>query len=186
MTGGWPRRDRDTSTTVLGQRLAVPVMVSPMVSPMGLLGLFHPAGDVAVARAAKAAGHGVRAQRLVFLPAVEVAAAAPGAVWSQVACGPTANSPRGACARPPRPRWLWDMWRSGGVSFGDVTDGGRRMSVRRMGEFMGATDDPASTWADVAVPRDQSPGHPGAAGGRGATRGQWTRRAGGRRDPARW
>lgn len=42
----------DTTTTVLGQKLSFPLMVSPM----GLLTTFHPSADLAVARAAAQAG----------------------------------------------------------------------------------------------------------------------------------
>lgn len=73
--------DVDVSTNVLGYELRTPVMVAPM----GLLDLFHPAADTALARAAAAMGtvfvhSGWSSSRLV-----DVAAAAPGRVWTQLA-----------------------------------------------------------------------------------------------------
>ncbi|MGW3954333.1 alpha-hydroxy-acid oxidizing protein [Streptomyces sp. NPDC004752] len=69
-----------TDVSMLGQRCEVPFFIAPM----GMLGLMHPDADVDVARAAHRAGavfiHS--AWSGVSLP--EVAAAAPGHVWSQV------------------------------------------------------------------------------------------------------
>lgn len=71
----------DVSTSVLGYALRTPVMVAPM----GLLDLFHPSADTALARAAAAVGSifvhsGWSSSRLV-----DVTAAAPGRVWTQLA-----------------------------------------------------------------------------------------------------
>jgi L-lactate dehydrogenase (cytochrome) len=70
----------DLATEALGQPLSMPLMIAPM----GLLGLFHPHGDIALAKAAAAAG-------TVFVHSAwsgwaieDVAAAAPGSVWSQI------------------------------------------------------------------------------------------------------
>lgn len=71
----------DTRTDILGQSLDLPLVVSPM----GMLTGFHPAADVAVARAAARAG-----SRFIHSPwsgcsLEEVAQAAPGHVWAQIA-----------------------------------------------------------------------------------------------------
>lgn len=73
-------RNPNLATEVLGHRIALPLMVSPM----GALVFFHPEADVAIARAASRAG-------TIFLHSAwsacsleEVAAAAPGSTWAQV------------------------------------------------------------------------------------------------------
>lgn len=71
----------DTRTEFLGHSLDLPLVVSPM----GMLTGFHPAADVAVARAAARAG-----SRFIHSPwsgcsLEEVAQAAPGHVWAQIA-----------------------------------------------------------------------------------------------------
>ncbi|WP_426517386.1 alpha-hydroxy acid oxidase [Diaminobutyricibacter sp. McL0618] len=72
--------DRDISTTVLGSTLSLPLMVSPM----GLLGLFHPDADVGIARAAAQAGCVFIHSAWSSLPLEEVVLAAPENTWSQV------------------------------------------------------------------------------------------------------
>ncbi|MER8103372.1 alpha-hydroxy acid oxidase [Kitasatospora sp. NPDC094016] len=74
----------DLSTTVLGQTLRTPVLISPM----GLLSLFHRDADVALARAARAAGTVFVHSAWSGAPLQKVAAAAPGAVWCQAAIWP--------------------------------------------------------------------------------------------------
>ena len=66
--------------TVLGARLRNPVLISPM----GLLSLFHRDADVAMARAAQAAGTVFIHSAWSGTPLREVAAAAPGSVWAQL------------------------------------------------------------------------------------------------------
>lgn len=68
-------------TDVLGKKIDLPLMISPM----GLLGLFHPHGDLALARAAASRG-------TVFVHSAwsgwsleDVAREAPGSTWAQIA-----------------------------------------------------------------------------------------------------
>ncbi|WP_327241448.1 alpha-hydroxy acid oxidase [Streptomyces sp. NBC_01320] len=74
----------DLSTTVLGQTLRTPVLISPM----GLLSLFHRDADIALARAARDAGTVFVHSAWSGMPLKKVAAAAPGAVWCQAAIWP--------------------------------------------------------------------------------------------------
>ncbi|MDQ8705538.1 alpha-hydroxy acid oxidase [Streptomyces sp. LHD-70] len=76
--------DIDLSTTVLGQTLRTPALISPM----GLLSLFHRDADIALARAARDAGTVFVHSAWSGLPLKKVAAAAPGAVWCQAAIWP--------------------------------------------------------------------------------------------------
>lgn len=71
---------RDTSTTIFGQRLGTPLIVSPM----GLLTLMHPAADVAIARAAAKAESIFTHSPWSGCSLEEVTEAAPGRVWSQI------------------------------------------------------------------------------------------------------
>lgn len=72
---------RRSDTTVLGARLDLPLIVSPM----GLLTVCHPGADVAVARAAAAAGSIFVHSPWSGCSLEEVADAAPGRVWAQIA-----------------------------------------------------------------------------------------------------
>ncbi|MFD7498110.1 alpha-hydroxy acid oxidase [Streptomyces sp. NPDC059832] len=74
----------DLSTTVLGQTLRTPVLISPM----GLLSLFHRDADIALARAARNAGTVFVHSAWSGTPLKKVAAAAPGSVWCQAAIWP--------------------------------------------------------------------------------------------------
>ena len=71
----------DTSTTVLGQPLALPLMVSPM----GMLTIFHPGSDLAVARAAAKAGSIFIHSAWAGCSLEEVSLAVPNRLWAQVA-----------------------------------------------------------------------------------------------------
>jgi len=71
----------DTSTTVLGQSLDLPLMVSPM----GMLTIFHPGSDPAVARAAVKAGSIFIHSAWSGCALEEVVKAAPNNLWAQVA-----------------------------------------------------------------------------------------------------
>lgn len=71
----------DTSTTVLGQSLAMPLMVAPM----GMLTMFHPGSDPAVARAAVRAGSIFIHSAWAGCSLEEVAKVAPDNLWAQVA-----------------------------------------------------------------------------------------------------
>lgn len=71
----------ELGTSVLGHRIDLPLMVAPM----GLLGLFHPQGDLALARAAARNG-------TIFVHSAwsgwaleDVVREAPGSTWSQLA-----------------------------------------------------------------------------------------------------
>jgi len=73
-------QDADLSTTVLGQRIDLPVLIAPVAA----LRMYHPDGALAVARAAQKAG-------TIFVPSTsaynsveEIAAAAGGPKWFQL------------------------------------------------------------------------------------------------------
>lgn len=70
----------DTSTTVLGQRVASPIIVAP--TAMHRLG--HPEGEVATARGAGAAGTIMAVSTLATTTLEEVAAAASSPLWFQL------------------------------------------------------------------------------------------------------
>jgi L-lactate dehydrogenase (cytochrome) len=71
----------NTSTTVLGHSLAMPLMVAPM----GMLTIFHPGSDPAVARAAVRAGSIFIHSAWAGCSLEEVAKVAPDNLWAQVA-----------------------------------------------------------------------------------------------------
>ncbi len=70
----------DTSTTVLGQQVAAPIIVAP--TAMHRLG--HPEGELATARGAGAAGAIMAVSTLATATLEEVAAAASGPLWFQL------------------------------------------------------------------------------------------------------
>jgi isopentenyl diphosphate isomerase/L-lactate dehydrogenase-like FMN-dependent dehydrogenase len=70
----------DTATSVLGQPVTLPLLGAPM----GLTGLLHPDGEVALARALGAAGSISVLAAMASCPIEEVAAAARGPVWFQM------------------------------------------------------------------------------------------------------
>lgn len=70
----------DTATSVLGQPVTLPLLGAPM----GLTGLLHPAGEVALARALCGAGSISVLAAMASCPIEEVAAAAGGPVWFQM------------------------------------------------------------------------------------------------------
>lgn len=73
---------RDLSTTALGQRLALPVIISPT----GVQAV-HPEGEVAVARAAANRGTAIGLSSFASLPIEEVAAANPRTLFQVYWCG---------------------------------------------------------------------------------------------------
>src|SRR5690554_2803626 len=70
----------DTAVELLGTRLALPVLLAPTAFQR----LAHAEGDLASARAARAAGTLLVASTLSTHPVEEIAAAAPGPLWFQV------------------------------------------------------------------------------------------------------
>jgi 4-hydroxymandelate oxidase len=70
----------DTSCTLLGRRLAAPVLLAPMSAQR----LLHPDGEVAAARAAGAAGTVYCLSTRATADLAEVAAAATGPLWFQL------------------------------------------------------------------------------------------------------
>lgn len=72
----------DTSTTVLGQSLRLPVMLAPIA----LHRLAHPEGELATARAAADAGTVMVLSTMSSFSIEEVAAAASGPKWFQLYC----------------------------------------------------------------------------------------------------
>lgn len=71
----------DTSTQVLGHHIDLPLMVSPM----GMLTIFHPGSDPAVARAAAKAGTIFIHSAWAGCSLEEVAAIVPDNLWAQIA-----------------------------------------------------------------------------------------------------
>ena len=71
---------RDPATTVLGRRLAMPVIVAPTAFHQ----MAHPEGEVATARAAGNAGTAMIVSTLSNRPIEQVTAAATGPVWFQL------------------------------------------------------------------------------------------------------
>ncbi|WP_330229963.1 mycofactocin biosynthesis FMN-dependent deaminase MftD [Nocardia sp. NBC_00508] len=74
--------DRDQSTTVLGQQLSMPVLISPT----GVQAV-HPEGEVAVARAAAARGIAMGLSSFASKPIEEVVAANPATFFQLYWCG---------------------------------------------------------------------------------------------------
>lgn len=72
---------RHATTSILGTRLDLPLLVSPM----GLLTVCHPDADVAIARAAAASGSVFVHSPWSGCSLEEVTDAAPGRVWAQIA-----------------------------------------------------------------------------------------------------
>ncbi|MFA9272603.1 MAG: alpha-hydroxy acid oxidase, partial [Baekduiaceae bacterium] len=70
----------DPSVTVLGRRLAAPVIVAPMAAQR----LLHPDGELGTARAAAAAGLAYTLSTRATTDVAEVCAAAGGGVWFQL------------------------------------------------------------------------------------------------------
>jgi pre-mycofactocin synthase len=70
---------RDLRTTVLGRELAMPVITTPA----GFIRVAHPAGELAVAKAAEAAGIAVGISTLASVPIEQITAAASD-VWFQL------------------------------------------------------------------------------------------------------
>ncbi len=71
--------DRDLSTTVLGHRLQLPVMVAPT----GLTGMFWPQGETAVARACAAAGSIMTVSHATTVSTKSLVETADNPVWAQ-------------------------------------------------------------------------------------------------------
>jgi len=70
----------ETATSVLGWPVALPLLGAPM----GLTGLLHPSGEVALARALHAAGSIYILAAMASCPLEEVAGAAGGPLWFQM------------------------------------------------------------------------------------------------------
>ncbi len=71
---------RDTSTSVLGQRVSMPILVAPTA----FHGLVHPEGEVATARGAAAAGTVMVVSAIATRELEEVAKAVAGPCWFQL------------------------------------------------------------------------------------------------------
>src|SRR5712691_9930574 len=71
---------RDSSTTVLGTRVSMPILVAPT----SFHGLVHPEGEVATAKGAAAAGTLMAVSTIATKTLEEIAAAAPGPRWFQL------------------------------------------------------------------------------------------------------
>src|SRR3954447_2432894 len=70
----------DMSTEILGVRYPTPIIVAPI----GGHRMFHPEGEIAVARAAKLGGHAMILSTVTTSPVEEVAAARGAPVWYQL------------------------------------------------------------------------------------------------------
>ncbi len=71
----------ELATDVLDRRIGMPLMIAPM----GLLGLFHPHGDLALARAAARSGTVFVHSAWSGWSVEDVVREAPGSTWSQLA-----------------------------------------------------------------------------------------------------
>jgi 4-hydroxymandelate oxidase len=71
---------RSAATTVLGEKVSMPVLVAPTAFHR----LAHPEGEVATARAARAAGTIMVVSTLSNTDVEDIAAAAPGPLWFQL------------------------------------------------------------------------------------------------------
>ena len=71
---------RDTSTTLFGRRLSMPVLIGPT----GLSGLFWPGGEIAAARAASAAGTAYCLSHASVCTIEQLAAAGAAPRWMQI------------------------------------------------------------------------------------------------------
>jgi isopentenyl diphosphate isomerase/L-lactate dehydrogenase-like FMN-dependent dehydrogenase len=74
----------DLAIELFGRRYDAPIAIAPM----GLLSIFRPDADIALARAAQAAGTFFVHSAWSGTPLESVAAAAPGSVWAQLALWP--------------------------------------------------------------------------------------------------
>ncbi|GAB4348827.1 MAG: alpha-hydroxy acid oxidase [Immundisolibacter sp.] len=70
----------DTGTTLLGEQIALPLLIAPM----GLCGLVHPQGELALARAARAAGIPLVLSTAASYALEAVMDAAAGNLWFQL------------------------------------------------------------------------------------------------------
>lgn len=73
-------QEADLSTTVLGERIAMPVLIAPVAA----LRMYHPEGALAVARAAEKAGTIFCPSTSAYNSVEEIAAAAAGPKWFQL------------------------------------------------------------------------------------------------------
>ena len=93
------RRARDMATTVMGQAISLPVLISPT----GVQAV-HPDGEVAVARAAAARGTAMGSARSRSKPVEEVVAANPQTFFQIYWCGDREQIARAARAGAGRRR----------------------------------------------------------------------------------
>ena len=95
---------REIATTVLGQRVAMPVLLAPA----GLARLVHPQGELAAARAAGAAGTIFSVSIASSFSIEEIADVATGPLWLQLYLWRSPDVVEGSSAGPggrcPRPR----------------------------------------------------------------------------------
>ena len=75
--------ERNLQCTVLGDRLAMPVIVAPT----GMIRITNRGGEIAAARAAGAAGTAIGVSTLSSYPIEEIAAATAGPVWYRYFAG---------------------------------------------------------------------------------------------------
>jgi isopentenyl diphosphate isomerase/L-lactate dehydrogenase-like FMN-dependent dehydrogenase len=80
--------ERDLSTTVMGQQIALPVIISPT----GVQAV-HPDGEVAVARAAAARGTAMGLSSFASKPVEDVVAANPQTLFSPASHEPRQRAP---------------------------------------------------------------------------------------------
>jgi 4-hydroxymandelate oxidase len=157
----------DTSCTLLGRRLELPLLLAPMAAQR----LLHPGGEPAAARAAGAAGTVYCLSTRATADLAEVAAAASGPLWFQLYVDRDRSHSERVLARAAEHGF------EAVVLTVDLPVGGRREREREHGEFafpegialvshlghdlaahhtpVGGWD-PSLTWADVAWVRDVS------------------------------
>jgi 4-hydroxymandelate oxidase len=117
--------DVDTSCTLLGRRLAMPLLLAPMAAQR----LLHVDGEVAAARAAGAAGTVYCLATRATADLAEVAAAASGPLWFQLYVDPDRGCSERVLARAARHGF------EAVVLTVDLPVAGRRERELRHGEF---------------------------------------------------
>src|SRR5918992_569563 len=151
---------RDLTTTVLGEELALPVAISPT----GVQAV-HPEGELAVARAAAAAGTAMSVGAFASKPVEEVVAANPKTFfqtyWMGTAEGmaQTMERARAAGARGLMVTLDWTFCHRRGGGLPDLTVPNLSAPGGEAPTFFGAYGEwmctPPPTWEDIAWMRDQ-------------------------------
>jgi 4-hydroxymandelate oxidase len=158
---------RDTSTTVLGEQVSMPILIAPTA----FHGMAHPDGEIPATRAAGAAGTIMTLSTLSSAPLEAVAAAASGPLWFQLYVYRDRQVTRDLVQRVGaagfravmvtvdapllgrRERDIRNRLTPGDFAMRDQADVRPADSVRSDSElaaYFGASLDPSLTWDDIA------------------------------------